>query len=69
MIGRSMPSAWTTTRVATRLAFGVGEGSADPDGATSIGGRDGRVRLEPGSAATIVGSAEASGSAAAALPV
>ena len=45
------------------------DGTVDADGVTSIGGRDGNAMLAPGSAATIVGSTDADGSAAETLPV
>ena len=66
MIGRSMPSASTTTRVATRFTTGVGRRAAPTRRRTTIG-RQGRERggWLAGSAATIVGSAESDGSAAA----
>jgi hypothetical protein len=63
MTGRSIPSASTTTRVASRSRFAV----ADDVGAgmLPIGGRLGTAGLSPGSNVTIVGSAETGGFASA----
>src|SRR2546422_3098720 len=69
MTGRSIPSASTTTRVATRFGFALADGRGVADSDAPEGGSVGRTRLAPGSWDTIVGGSEALGSAAEALPV
>src|SRR5215212_6807009 len=69
MIGRSMSSAWITTRVATRFGFGFTVASAVSDGEAPGGGKVGRVSVGAGSAEIVVlGSGEPDGAAAEALP-
>src|SRR3954453_21751245 len=70
MTGRSISSAWITTRVATRFGFGLTDGSAVSEGEGPGGGKVGGGRVGAGSAETIVGlgSADPNGSAADALP-